>query len=123
MYRQHNNPDRFLQYWSALVNIRRKALLSLVGFRKHMTSRSPRSVICDSSALRSSISDLFDFGERFCPTFWIIPLLIPINSNKKMSLPPFKGCFEFSSLFLLRGILGDPGADSGGEGKSKRAEK
>ena len=28
---------------SALVNIRRKALLSSVGFRKHMTSRSPRS--------------------------------------------------------------------------------
>ena len=46
---------------SALVNIRRKALLSSVGFRKRMTSRSPRSFICDSSALRSSISELFDF--------------------------------------------------------------
>ena len=33
----------------------------LFGFRKRMTSRSPRSLICDSSALRSSISDLFDF--------------------------------------------------------------
>ena len=43
------------------------------------------------------------FGERFCPTFWIIPRLIPINSNKKMPLPPFKGCFDVSSLFLLRG--------------------
>ena len=32
-----------LLYWSALINIRRKALLSSVGFRKHMTSRSPRS--------------------------------------------------------------------------------
>ena len=43
------------------------------------------------------------FGERFCPTFSIIPRLIPINSNKKMPLPPFKGCFDVSSLFLLRG--------------------
>ena len=31
--------------WSALVNIRRKALLSLVGFRKRMTSCSLRSLI------------------------------------------------------------------------------
>ena len=50
---------------SALVNIRRSALLSSVGFRKLVTSRSPQSFwyikICDSSALRSSISDLFVF--------------------------------------------------------------
>ena len=79
-------------FWSALVNIRRKALLSSVGFRKPMTSRSPRSSICDSSALRSSISELFDF-------WWeIIPRLIPINSNKKMPLPSFRGCFDVSSL-------------------------
>ena len=32
------------QKWSALVNIRRKALLSLAGFRKRMTSPSPRGV-------------------------------------------------------------------------------
>ena len=31
---------------SALVNIRRKALLSSVGFRKRMRSRSPRSWMC-----------------------------------------------------------------------------
>ena len=37
---------------SALVNIRRKALLSSVGFRKRMTSRSPRGSPCDSSKLR-----------------------------------------------------------------------
>ena len=43
------------------------------------------------------------FGESFCPTFWIIPGLIPVNSNKKMPLPPFKGCFDVSSLFILRG--------------------
>ena len=46
---------------SALVNIRRKALSSSVGFRKRMTSRSPQSLICDPSAVRSSLSDLFDF--------------------------------------------------------------
>ena len=45
------------------------------------------------------------FGERFFPTFSIIPRLIPINSNKKMPLPPFKGCFDVSSLFLLRGEM------------------
>ena len=27
-----------------------------------------------------------------------------IDSNKKMSLSPFKGCFEVSILFLLRGV-------------------
>ena len=43
------------------------------------------------------------FGERFCPTFLIIPRLIPIYSNKKMPMPSFKGCFDVSSLFLLRG--------------------
>ena len=32
------------QKWSALVNIRRKALLSSAGFRKRMTSPSPRCV-------------------------------------------------------------------------------
>ena len=37
---------------SALVNIRRKALLSSVGFRKRMTSRSPRGSSCDSCKLR-----------------------------------------------------------------------
>ena len=37
---------------SALVNIHRKALLSSVGFRKRMTSRSPRGSSCDSCKLR-----------------------------------------------------------------------
>ena len=37
---------------SALVNIHRKALLSSVGFRKRMTSRSPRGSPCDSCKLR-----------------------------------------------------------------------
>ena len=37
---------------SALVNIRRRALLSSVGFRKRMTSRSPRGSSCGSCKLR-----------------------------------------------------------------------
>ena len=72
---------------SALVNIRRKALLSSVGFRKRML-------------IHLHFDRLY---PRFHPTFSIIPRLIPINSNKKMPLPPFKGCFDVSSLFLLRG--------------------
>ena len=98
--------------WSALVNIRRKVLLSLVGFRKCMTSRSPRLDVFN--ILKYVIYLRFDrlyrtcliFGESwFCPTFSTIPRLIPINSNKKMPLHPFKGCFDVSSLFFntLRG--------------------
>ena len=89
----------------ALVNIRQKDLSSSVGFRKHMMSRSPRSLICDPIHLHFDhlYPTCLIFGERFCPTFSIIPRLIPINSNKKMPLPPFKGCFDVSSLFLLRG--------------------
>ena len=34
-----------------------------------------------------------------------------------------KLCCERTSQFYICVILGDPGADSGGEGKSKRAEK
>ena len=93
---------------SALVNIRRKAISSVdssVGFRKSMTSRSPRSFY--NYVIHLHFDRLYrtclTFGERFCPTFSIIPRLIPINSNKKMPLPPFKGCFDVSSLFLLRG--------------------
>ena len=41
---------------SALVNVRRKALLSSVGFRKRMTSRSPRIHLHFDR-----LSDLFDF--------------------------------------------------------------
>ena len=47
---------------SALVQIcERPSLVSSVGFHKRMMSRSPGSLICDSFALRSSISDLFAF--------------------------------------------------------------
>ena len=52
---------------SALVNIGRKALLSSVGFRNRMTSRSPRSSICDSSALRLVWFLVRDFVPLFGP--------------------------------------------------------
>ena len=55
---------------SSLVNIRRKAISSSVGFRKRMTSRSPQSLICDPSALRFSASDLFDFWWEVLPHFF-----------------------------------------------------
>ena len=89
----------------ALINIRQKALSSSVGFLKRMTSRSPRSLICDPIHLHFDrlYPTCLIFGERFCPTFSFIPRSIPINSNKKMPLPPFKGCFDVSSLLLLRG--------------------
>ena len=35
----------------------------------------------------------------------------------------FEGGTENNSSFSVETILGDPGADKGGEGKSKRAEK
>ena len=89
--------------WSALVNIRRKALLSSIGFRKRMTSRSPSGSPCDSCMLLlRSYTDLSDdlmFVSRSC--FFDHP---SIDSNKKMSLSPFKGCFEVSSIFSLRGV-------------------
>ena len=44
--------QRFASARSALVNIRRKALLSSVGFRKRMTSRLLRGSSCDSCKLR-----------------------------------------------------------------------
>ena len=37
-------PSQGFLVWSAIVDIRRKALVSSVGFRKRMTSRSPRGI-------------------------------------------------------------------------------
>ena len=42
--RQSIRPQQTFERWPALVNIHRKALLSSVGFRKRMTSRSPRGI-------------------------------------------------------------------------------
>ena len=75
---------------SALVNIRRKALLSSVGFRKRMTSRSPRGSPCDSCKLR--------FDRPLWYVWWFdvcFELLccffdhLSIDSTKKMPLHLF----------------------------------
>ena len=92
---------------SALVNIRRRALL----FRSDFVNlwRHARLKVFDTLkyVIHLHFNRLYPtcliFGERFCPTFFIIPRLTPIYSNKKMPLPSFKGCFDVSSLSLLRG--------------------
>ena len=63
---------------SALVNIRRKALLSSVGFRKRMTSRSLRGSSCDSCIeLRFDLLMIsVMFVSRSCLAFSIISRLI-----------------------------------------------
>ena len=65
---------RLFTTWSALVNIRRKALLSSDGFRKRMTSRSPPSlkyVIHLHFDVRSSIRSISDrfLVRDFVPLF------------------------------------------------------
>ena len=62
---------------SALVNIRRKALLSSVWFRKGMTSCSPRvSHVSFASIVYSDLSDDLMFVSRSCLAFSTIPRLI-----------------------------------------------
>ena len=110
MFRQSTNQNHYPVFglWvtsldgingrSALVNIRQKGLSSSVGFRKRMTSRSPRGIyfipilwfVWRSDVCFEVLSCFFDHPS--------------IDSNKKMPLSPFKGCFEVSSLFFLRGV-------------------
>ena len=65
---------------SALVNIRRKALLSSIGFRKRITSRSPRvphvTHVSFASIVHFDLSDDLKFVSRSCLAFSIIPRLI-----------------------------------------------
>ena len=44
-------------------------------------------------------------------------------SNEVIFFAPFLSVSPFLLLNLVRRILGDPGTDKGGEGKSKRAKK
>ena len=75
---------------SALVNIRRKALLSSVGFRKRMTSRSPRGIYLPvthfASIVHSDLSDDLTVCFEVLSSFFDHP---SINSTKKMILHPF----------------------------------
>ena len=62
---------------SALVNIRRKALLSSVGFRKRMASRSPRGIYLPvthfASIFHSDLSDDLTVCFEVLSAFSIIP--------------------------------------------------
>ena len=72
-----------------------------------MTSRSPRGVYlhgtraCFASIVHSDLSDDLTVCFEVLSCFFDHS---SIDSNKKMSLSPFKGCLEVSSLFLLRGV-------------------
>ena len=75
---------------SALVNIRRKALLSSVGFRKRMTSRSPRGSPCDSCKLCFDRPLWFVWWSDVC--FEVLSCFFDhpsIDSTKKMPLHLF----------------------------------
>ena len=75
---------------SALVNIRRKALLSSVGFRKRMTSRSPRDIYLPvtnfASIVHSDLSDDLTLCFEVLSCFFDHP---SIDSTKKMTLHLF----------------------------------
>ena len=74
----------------ALVNIRLKALLSSVGFRKRMTSRSPRGFPCDSCKLRFDRPLWFVWWSDVC--FEVLSCFFDhpsIDSTKKMPLHLF----------------------------------
>ena len=75
---------------SALINIRRKALLSSVGFRKRMTSRSPRGSPCDSYKLSFDCPLWFGWWSDVC--FEVLSYFFDhpsIDSTKKMPLHLF----------------------------------
>ena len=65
-------------YWcmSALVNIRQKALLSSIGFRKRMTSWYTWLMYTFASIVHSDLSDDLKFVSRSCLAFSIVPRLI-----------------------------------------------
>ena len=72
---------------SALVNIRRKALLSSVGFRKRMTSRSPRGIYLPVTHFASIVhSDDLTVCFEVLSCFFDHP---SIDSTKKMPLHLF----------------------------------
>ena len=54
-----------------------------------------------ASIVHSDLSDDLTVCFEVLSCFFDHP---SIDSNKKMSLSPFKGCFEVSSLFLIRGV-------------------
>ena len=61
----------------------------------------PGLVHAFASIVHSDLSDDLTVCFEVLSCFFDHP---SIDSNKKMSLSPFKGCLEVSSLFLLRGL-------------------
>ena len=108
---------------SALVNIRRKALSSSVGFRKRMTSRSPRGSLRDSCKLRFDRPLWFVWWSDVCfdvlSCFFDHPsidstkkiplhlfgkdvLMFPLESLLAHQEGPFSRCYWVTSLEWLR---------------------
>ena len=85
--------------WSALVNIRRKALLSSVGFRKRMTSRSLRGSSCDSC-----IELRFDLLMIWCLFRGLVLLFRSSRdwfNQEDATASVWKGCFNISPRLSL----------------------
>ena len=92
MSRGWGERDEVWERGSALVNIRRKALLSSVGFRKRMTSHSPCGIYLPvthnafASIVHSNFSDDLTVCFKVLSCFFDHP---SINETKKMLLHPF----------------------------------
>ena len=79
-----------VMWFTCIVNIRRKALSSSVGFRKRMTSRSPRGSPCDSCKLRYDRPLWFVWWSDVC--FDVLSCFFDhpsIDSTKAMPLDLF----------------------------------
>ena len=103
----HHTLVKPAETWSALVNIRRKALESSVGFRKRMTSRSPRGIYIylwlmytSTSIVYSDLSDDLMFVSRSCLAFSIIPRLI---QTRRCHCPRLKDVLKFQSFSCSAG--------------------
>ena len=81
-------PDIWIgQDW---LGIRRKALLSSVGFRKRMTSRSPRGIYLPVTHFASIVH--YDLSDDLTVCFEVLSCFFDhpsIDSTKKMPLHPF----------------------------------
>ena len=84
---------------SALVNIRRKALLSSLGFRKRMTLRPPRGSPCGSCKLRFDHPLRFVWWSDVCFLRGLVLLLrssLDWLNQEDATASVWKGCFNAS---------------------------
>ena len=92
----HHTLVKSAETWSVLVNIRRKALESSAGFRKRMTSRSPRGIyiyMCASDRILICLM-IWRFVPRSCLAFSIIPRLI---QTRRCHCPRLKDVLKFQA--------------------------